>query len=173
VRAGLVAATSPPPFSLIARGDRVALVISTGPPASTVPVVSGAALAAAQRRLRQAGLAVTLVTEQSRQRANTVLRETPAAGARVRRGSVVRLTVAMPIPRVALPRVTGQRKQRAAATISALGFAVKFVNRAVSRASQRGVVLAQSPRTGRKLQRGGTVTLTVGKPKPGKLHVHG
>jgi len=105
VAAGLVASTSPPPFAIVARGDRVTVVISAGPPASTVPQVSGAQISAAQRRLRHAGLGVTVVTRQSRERAGTVLGETPPAGAHVRRATVVRLTIAAPIPKVAVPRV--------------------------------------------------------------------
>jgi beta-lactam-binding protein with PASTA domain len=168
--AGKVAWTSPAPFSLVAPRARVVLIVSTGASRPTVPQVTvphalGALLPVAERRLLRARMKVVVTERQSTRKAGTVLGQTPRPGARVRRGAVVRLVVAAAIPRVGIPLVVGQRERGAATAISSLGLTVAFADRPVRRASQLGVVLAQTPRAGRKVERGSTVTLTVGRPR--------
>jgi beta-lactam-binding protein with PASTA domain len=168
-RARAVAWTSPPPFSLVARRARVLLIVSTGASRprvlrATVPRARGALLPVAERRLLRTHLRVVVTERQSTRKAGTVLGQTPHPGTRVRRGAVVRLVVAMPIPRVGVPLVVGRRERPAATAISSLGLAVAFVDRPVRRAPQVGVVLAQSPRAGRKVEPGSKVTLTIGRP---------
>jgi serine/threonine-protein kinase len=166
IGAGLVASTSPPPFAVVSRGARVVLVASTGAPRIAVPKVQGALLPAAERRLMQAGLTFVVANQQARQKPGTVLGQTPRAGARVRRGTVAHLLVATSIPVVAIPGVTGERAERAATAISSLGLAVTFTHRPVDKASQIGLVLAQTPVHGRKVARGSKVMLTLGIQRP-------
>jgi beta-lactam-binding protein with PASTA domain len=167
-RAGMVASTTPPPFSRVAPRARVILLVSTGVSREVVPRVRGALLPAARRRLLRLRMGVVVTERQSARKVGTVLAQTPRPGARVRRGAVVRLVVATAIPRVRVPRVVGEPQQRAATAISSRGLALAFAGRPVRRAARVGVVVAQAPRAGRRVDRGSKVTLTVGRPKASK-----
>ncbi len=128
-----------------------------------MPHVTGLPLATARRRLQALGLRSTAETVASTQSAGTILAQSPVAGAQLRRGMTVQLRVAATPTGIAVPAVVGLDESSARDQLARAGFQVETTDQTVSDPSQDGVVLAVSPPAGRKLQRGATVTLTVGR----------
>ena len=94
--AGTVLLTDPPARTKIQKGMVIDLVISKGEQKKrvTVPNVTGATLEAATESIKNKGLSVGRVTkEKSKERAGTIIAQTPAQG-EVEEGSSVDLTIA-------------------------------------------------------------------------------
>jgi serine/threonine-protein kinase len=101
-----------------------------------------------------------VVYVRSNQPENTVVRQSPAAGTSVRRGSVVRIDVsAGPTPAYqTVPNVVGQTERAARRTLRQAGFTV-----AVFRVAGRsGIVVRQQPASGNNAPQGGQVDIFVG-----------
>ena len=96
-----------------------------------------------------------------------MLAQDPAARGRAPRGSTVRLTVAIEPKQIAVPDVIGRTQNNATKTLSGRGFEVSSEVEAVDTADRDGKVLKQSPTpAGGKVDRGSTVTITVGSFDP-------
>ena len=67
---------------------------------------------------------------------------------------------------VAVPKVTGQSLPQASATLAAAGFKVSQVTVPVTKQSDDGMVVAQSPTAGSQAAKGSTVALSVGQYTP-------
>lgn len=95
VASGAVISETPAAASSVAKGSAVALVVSSGPPAVSVPNVVGDTQAAATTALTAAGLSVGTVTQATSASvaSGDVISENPAAGASVANGSAVALVV--------------------------------------------------------------------------------
>lgn len=95
VSKGHVYKQEPDPGTPVVPGETaVKVYISAGPPAVTVPDVTGMNVNDATNRLVQSGLSVADITkESSSQPADTVLRMSPAAGTGVAKGTGIRLVV--------------------------------------------------------------------------------
>ena len=93
---GAVLETSPAVGTSVAPSTRIDLVVSSGPPAVNAPDVVGQSYASARAMLEQIGLKVGDVTTDSLSTAapQTVISQTPAAGARVAPGSKISLSIA-------------------------------------------------------------------------------
>ena len=93
---GAVLQTLPAAGAPVAPSTRIDLVVSSGPPAVNAPDVVGQPYASARAMLEQVGLKVGDVTTDSLSTAlpQTVISQTPAAGARVAPGSKVSLSIA-------------------------------------------------------------------------------
>jgi beta-lactam-binding protein with PASTA domain len=128
-----------------------------------MPRVAGLSVTAATQHLRALGLRTDVQRVVSSQTAGTVLGQTPAAGAQLRRGMSVTLSVAAPAPQVAVPDVTGLSESAAQQQLTGDGFVVSVVDQTVSDPSQDGVVVDVNPGTGTSVSRGATVTITVGR----------
>jgi beta-lactam-binding protein with PASTA domain/predicted Ser/Thr protein kinase len=172
VRPNRVVAQSPPGSSLAERGEGVEIEVSTGPQRLPVPDVVGKAEDDAR-----AALEAFKVTVQEKEDAKadpgTVLAQSPARGT-LRRGSPVRLTVAIEPKKIAVPDVTGRSQNFATKTLSRAGFEISVEEAAVTSPDQDGLVQKQSPTSGGgKVERGSSVTITVGRfdptlnPEPG------
>jgi beta-lactam-binding protein with PASTA domain len=96
--AGTVLAQTPPAGKRAKPGTQVVLEVAKGQAAVSVPSVTGQSEQQAAATLRSAGLTARLVTVPSTQPAGTVVAQNPAAGAKVARGSAVRLNVARATP---------------------------------------------------------------------------
>jgi eukaryotic-like serine/threonine-protein kinase len=92
---GAVLQTYPAAGTGVAPSTRVDLVVSSGPPAVNAPDVVGQSYAAARAMLEQVGLRVGDVTTDSLATGvpQTVISQTPAAGARLTPGSRVSLSI--------------------------------------------------------------------------------
>lgn len=91
---GTVLAQQPRAGTTLSRGETVALVISAGTEAFSLPDVTGEGLELAQGTLQSRGLTVLVQTQQSSSASGTVLSSEPLPGAQVHTGDTVRLTVA-------------------------------------------------------------------------------
>jgi eukaryotic-like serine/threonine-protein kinase len=166
--------TSPPGGSLAQRKSNVTLFLSSGPAQVTVPDVVGQSESSASGELSNAGLRTDITEEESAdQQPGTVLRQDPAAGVKVAKGSTVAIVVAKAPAQVTVPDVTGSDQAGAEQRLGAAGFNVSTQTRAVTDPAQDGVVVAQRPSGGTRADKGSTVTIVVGKastpttPAPG------
>jgi eukaryotic-like serine/threonine-protein kinase len=164
VAQGKVIGTEPPAGTELQVGSPVAVLVSSGPAQLRVPDVSGDSQSGAEAALTAVGLAVGTVTQQvsATQMAGSVLAQSPSAGASVRTGSKVALTVAKTSDEVAVPKVVGQNETQASAALGGAGFVPSVVQTPTSEESKVGIVLRQSPTAGKMVRKGATVTLTVG-----------
>lgn len=156
--------TFPAAGTRLDKNDIVTLLISSGPKQVELPDLRGKSQETAERRLSDLGLEVEISeTESSEEDPGTVLTQSPLPKVEVDKGSTVLLTVAKESKQVELPSIVGDTQEDAASTLSALGFAVAFVDREVTDAASDGIVVRQSPSSGRKVDKGARVTLTVGR----------
>ena len=93
---GAVLEAVPAAGTAVAPSTRIDLVVSSGPPSVNAPDVVGQSYASARAMLEQVGLKVGDVMTDSLSMAapQTVISQTPAAGARIAPGSKVSLTIA-------------------------------------------------------------------------------
>jgi eukaryotic-like serine/threonine-protein kinase len=92
---GAVLSTNPAAGTAVSPSTRVDLVVSSGPPAVNAPDVVGQSYGAARAMLEQVGLRLGDVTTDSLATGipQTVISQTPAAGARVAPGTRVSLSI--------------------------------------------------------------------------------
>jgi serine/threonine-protein kinase len=168
VAAGKVIGTNPAAGTELQLGSPVTVLVSSGPEAVHVPNVVGQSLSSAEATLTNAGLAVGTVTKRvsSAQPANTVLAQSPAAGASVHTGQKINLTVAQASNEAVVPNVVHSGEATAAAALGEAGFKPKPVSAPTTDPAQVGVVLKQSPPPGTHARKGSSVTLTVGAAAP-------
>lgn len=184
---GTVVAQHPAANTKVARGSKVRINVSTGsagqtpttagtttrgtttttPAAKTVrvPKVVGLQQSAAQRRLNAAGLGSRVVYIASPKPAGQVIGQSPAAGTQAKRGSKVRIDVALgsnPGPQANVPDVVGQDQQTATSTLRNAGFTVQVITVPATDPSQNGVVVDEQPAAGSKAPKGSQVTIYVG-----------
>jgi beta-lactam-binding protein with PASTA domain/predicted Ser/Thr protein kinase len=159
--------------SLSESGKAVKIVVSSGPERLPVPDVVGKSQDDARSALDAFKVTVT-TKEDDGADPGTVLAQDPAARSRAARGSTVRLTVAIEPKQIDVPDVVGRSQNNATKTLSGRGFEVSSTVEAVDTLAQDGKVLKQSPApAGGKVNRGSTVTITVGRfdpelnPEPG------
>ncbi len=161
---GRVISTSPPENSQLEKGRTVVLVVSSGPEQVTVPDVTGGDEDTARSKLEAAGLTVDASEEESTSEdAGTVLRQTPAAGGKVDKGSAVKIVVAKAPPEVDVPDVLDQPEDQARSALRGAGFEVRVREQATTDPNQDGTVLEQNPAGGEKVEKGSRVTIVVGK----------
>jgi beta-lactam-binding protein with PASTA domain len=134
----------------------------------TVPDVTGMTLENAELALADAGLEVGRVTEEATEdaEANTVLSQTPPANEVVAEGSRVDLVVASAVEGVEVPDVVGLSLDDATATLEDAGLTVRS-EEVFSDDVEAGLVTAQSPQPGTRVESGAEVALSVSKgPEP-------
>jgi serine/threonine-protein kinase len=161
---GLVLGQSPKAGKRVVQGSVVTLTVSKGKPGVAVPKLVGLAAADAVQQLQKKGLSAQLHQAPAQAAPGTVVKQSPAAGKRAKRGTAVQLTVAKGAAAVAVPDVTGQSQQDAVNTLKGQGLAARVVD--VPSTKPAGTVVAQSPSAGTKTQQGSTVRLNVAATAP-------
>jgi beta-lactam-binding protein with PASTA domain len=167
-RRGTVVDQVPTEGAEVARDSTVQIEVAKPPPAPAVqrvevPDVVGAEASAARGELRAAGLRVTTVEVASQQPAGTVVSQSPRAGAEVREGARVRLTVSSGPAKVAVPDLVGLDETSARQELERAGFQVQVTDESITDPAQDGVVLRQTPSGGSSAGDGAVVTLVVGR----------
>jgi serine/threonine-protein kinase len=143
------------------------LIVSSGPEQVSVPNVVGNSEDEARNTLEGAGLRADVTQEESADKdPGTVLRQTPSGGAKVDKGSAVKLVVAKAPPDVDVPDVVDQQQGDAENALRGAGFKVRTRSQDVDTLDQDGVVIDQDPAGGEKLEKGSRVTIVVGKFNP-------
>ena len=163
---GAVVAQTPVAGEAANAGTRVVLDVSHGQDQATVPSLAGVSRDEAERRLRDAGLELGDVGEQTSDTARgIVLQASPASGVAVPAGTRVNVVVSAGPTRISLPDVVGRELDLARGTLEQLGLVLAPVEYDSLSALPAGTVVAQSPAAGSPIAGGSTVTLRVaGRP---------
>jgi beta-lactam-binding protein with PASTA domain len=144
----------------IQKGDRVTLLVSTGPPQTSVPNVVGMDYADAVQALDDANLKAKKHEVFSQKRSGQVVAQNPKAGEQVTEGTEVVLNVSKGAKQVQVPSVVGMSEANARATLQQAGFQVTSTS-APSDSTPQGNVSDQSPDGGTQAEKGSTVSITV------------
>ena len=161
---GMVVAQAPDGGARLSQGETVALTVSAGKPRLTVPNVVGLPAATAVKKLKAAGLGWTQRVVFASVPPGRVTAERPAAGAAVKKGSTVGLTVSRGPQRVSVPNVVGRRRDDAIARLRSAGFHAAVFS--VPSTSPRGFVVAQNPQSSAKAPKGSRVRINVSQGAP-------
>jgi eukaryotic-like serine/threonine-protein kinase len=160
VEKGRVMSQNPDAGTRIQKGDRVTLLVSTGPPTTQVPNVVGMDYADAVQTLDDANLTSRKREIFSNKPAGQVITQNPKAGEQVVEGTEVVLKVSKGKKTAQVPNVVGMSEADARATLEHAGFQVQSID-APSSDTPQGVVFDQSPDSGTEVPDGSTVTITV------------
>jgi eukaryotic-like serine/threonine-protein kinase len=160
---GQATGTSPGAATAVPRGTPIALFLSSGPAAATVPDVVGRTQGQAAAAISGAGFKVDTQRQVSTTTApGKVISQDPAGHGAAPPHSVVTIVVAKAPPTVNVPRVKGDPETVAANELQSEGFVVNPVARAVNSQANAGIVLSQNPAGGSARQKGATVTIVIG-----------
>ena len=162
VPVGTVFAEKPSAGTRVTKGSVITLLVSSTAEV-TVPDVTGMQASEAVATLHRKGLSTQTATAVSPKAPGTVLSESPAAGNRVAKGSVVTLRISR--GKVRVPNVVGQKTGSASATIRGAGLVPKPVK--VPSPQAKGTVVAQAPHGGARLAPGSAVRVER-LPRPGR-----
>jgi beta-lactam-binding protein with PASTA domain/predicted Ser/Thr protein kinase len=159
---GVVISETPPAGSIVGKGTRVTIAVSTGPGSSPLPNVAGLTASQASAKLKEAGFEPTTEKQPSATVASgRVISTNPSAGTETQAGSSVTVLVSSGPAQTTVPDVVGQSRAAAEATLTNAKLAPGAITQRTSTEQSPGTVLEQSPATGSSLPDGGTVDLTV------------
>jgi eukaryotic-like serine/threonine-protein kinase len=161
---GIVVAQAPEGSARLSQGGTVALTVSGGKPKLGVPNVVGLPVAKAVKKLKAAGLGFDQRVVFASAPPGRVTAQRPAAGAAVKKGSTVTLTVSKGPQRVAVPNVVGRRRDDAIARLRSAGLHAAVFS--VPSSSPRGFVVAQNPQPDAKAPKGSPVRINVSQGGP-------
>ena len=161
---GVVVVQAPQGGARLSQGGTVALTVSRGRPKLAAPNVVGLPIATAAKRLKAAGLESTQRVVFASAPPGRVVTQRPSAGAAVKKGATVALTVSRGPQRVAVPTVVGRRRDDAVARIKQAGLVPAVFS--VPSQEPRGFVVAQSPQAGTKAAKHSRVRLNVSQGAP-------
>ena len=166
VTVGLVTRTDPGAGATQDRDGTVVVFVSVGPAPVNVPDVEGMDQVEATQTLNNASFKVQKSSEPSATvPAGSVISTNPAAGSAAPHGATVTIIVSTGPEQVTVPNVStpGNPMTQAQATsaLTAAGLDVRVVM-IPSSAPNNGKVITQSPVAGTTVNKGATVTITVG-----------
>jgi eukaryotic-like serine/threonine-protein kinase len=134
---------------------------AAGPPRVRVPDVVGDNVNDARDRLEEVRLDPSVKLRPSNAPEDEVINQDPAAGARIRRGGEVLLTVSSGPRQVSVPEITGQSVDEAAATLEDVGLELGEQTQETSDDFEEGTISAQSPSAGSEVDKGSAVDVVV------------
>ena len=162
--AGRILSQDPSPNASVKENTKINIVISQGPPQTTVPSLSGLTLDAAVTTLSQSKLVLGSRTfKASDQPENTIIGQTPGVGKSVAQGSAVNVVVSS--GEVKVPSVLNEVQAQAEADLKNAGFKVTVINQ-IDATDTAGTVVAQNPQGGVTAKQGSIVTITVAVAPP-------
>jgi serine/threonine-protein kinase len=162
IREGLAMRTVPGAGTEVERGERIQLFISSGPELVAVPAVIGLSGDSAETQISGAGLVPAVQEAESEQPEGEVIAQDPGAGAELRLGSTVTITVSTGIEQVVVPDVVGIGAGDAEAQLRAEGLAPVQRESEVTDPAQDGQVIDQRPAAGVEVEPGRQVVIVVG-----------
>ena len=163
---GRIISQDPAPGEFLPAGDPVDVLISTGNPEVVVPDVLGKGKIEARQQLKDLGLRVKLVKQDSDDEKDIVIDSDPRPATSVSTDSLVTLFYSDGPEEV--PSVLGMTQRRATRVLEKAGFNVSETYDPETRA-QKGTVLEQSPEAFSEQPDGSTVLITVSsyeEPQP-------
>ncbi|HEV2874262.1 MAG TPA: PASTA domain-containing protein, partial [Thermoleophilaceae bacterium] len=146
----------------VERGERIQLFISSGPELVAVPGVIGLSRDSAETQISDAGLVPAVQEQESEEPEGEVIAQDPSAGAELRRGSTVTITVSTGIEQVVVPDVIGIGAGDAERQLRAEGLVPVRRESEVSEPAEDGRVIDQRPGAGVELEPGREVVIIVG-----------
>jgi beta-lactam-binding protein with PASTA domain len=161
---GTVVAQAPEGGARLSQGGTVALTVSAGKPKLAAPNVVGLPVATAVKKLQATGLGYDQRVVFASAPPGRVTAQRPAAGAAVKKGSTVALTVSKGPQRVAVPNVVGRRRDDAIARLRSAGLHAAVFS--VPSSSPRGFVVAQNPQANSKAPKDSRVRINVSQGAP-------
>ena len=175
VASGEVFKQDPPSGQQVKRGDTITYWVSSGEPQATVPDLTNHTQDAAQTALVDAGLLLGAVTPEPSTTvpSGEVIRQDPAAGVEVAKGSAVNIVVSSGSPSpspspsptastVTIRNVYGMDSTSATDTLTADGFDVK-VKQKGGTGQPPGTVVEMVPEAGTVVASGSKVLLVIAK----------
>ena len=179
VSSGKVFKQDPPAGDEVKRGGTITYWVSSGKPQATVPDLTNLTQAAAQTALADAGLLLGVVTpeQSSIVPSGQVIRQDPAAGAAVAKGSAVNIVVSSGSPSpspspsptpsptistVTIPNVYGMDATTATGELTKAGLGV-VVKQKGGTGQPPGTVVKMVPNAGVVVASGSTVLLIIAK----------
>ncbi len=146
-------------------GQHVHVLVSLGPPTVVVPDLRGSSIRAAQINATQRGLTVgdvVAVHWTGIAPDQVVAQDPPASTAEVRRPAVnLLVSLGDPIPSYVCPRFVGMPLTEASTIIEGSGFKLGQVTPVAGATVPVGVILAQSPHPGSKINPGASLDFQV------------
>ena len=145
-------------------GGMIAAALAIAPKHVRVPSLRGMTSGRVTATAHRLHLRLTVRHRHSTAAAGTAIAQDPAAGTRVKEGSVLAITLSDGPPPVPVPKLVGYSSGDAQSTVrqAKLRPAIAMVP---SLGGAPGDVIAQSPDAGRHVAPGSTVTLSVGEPR--------
>ncbi len=162
VKEDLAIRTLPREATKVTRGTRVRLFVSSGPEQVTVPDVTGLSRDSAEARLRDEGLGVSVVEQESDEPEDDVISQDPAGGTELAKGETVTITVSTGRPQVDVPDVIGLSERSANSRLRSAGLEPVTQERTVTDPTQDGVVVEQRPGSGTQVDKGREVVIVIG-----------
>lgn len=163
---GVVLEQNPPAGVRVGSGAPINLVVSSGPETVVIPDVVGDSERDATAELNNLGLLVRPQDEYSETVAEgLVIRTDPVAGTEGVIGDTVLVVVSQGPAPVQVPNLLGMTENQARQAVEALGLSlnVSAARQPVVDPAQDGVVVNQVPTAGLTVNKGSTVTITLGQ----------
>ena len=154
----------------VKKGDKVAanttvtIQISTGKGDTNVPNVVGQTESSAINAIKTAGFKHNVNYEYSDQEQGKVIAQSPNANSKAKSGDTITITVSQGSEKAKVPSVVGQSQSSATAALSAAGLNVTVTNEN-SDSVASGNVISQSIDSGKYVEKGTTVNITVSSGK--------
>jgi serine/threonine-protein kinase len=162
VASGTVIAETPPAGSVVGKGTRVTISVSTGPGSAPLPGVVGLTASQANSKLKAAGFKPAQETQSSATvPSGHVISTDPPAGTELQGGSQVTVVVSGGPAQTSVPDMIGQSRAAAEAALSNAKLSLGVLTQQTTSEQSPGTVLEQSPAAGSSLAAGGKVNLTV------------
>jgi serine/threonine-protein kinase len=159
--AGRVFAQDPPGGNQVDKGAQVTIKVAAEAQKVKLPNFVGKDIDDAQDLAEASGLNLTKTEETSDTvAADKVIRQNPAAGGEVPKGSNVDVVVSSGKDQVAVPDVSGDEAADAANSLGQAGFKTK-TSREPSSTVDQGKVIRTDPPAGDRVEKGSTVTMIV------------
>lgn len=132
---------------------------------NTVPDVTNKPLAEAKLLLEDAGFVIGEVTEENDDKVlpGSVIRQTPSAGAPMKKGATISLVVSLGIKTAEVPDLVGQTEEAARKLIADAGFSANPMPGEFHESIESGLIISQDPEPGQELPVGSAISYTPSK----------
>jgi len=161
-----VIGTDPPAGTAAAKGQRIDIIVSSGPPVVVVPDTVGMSPADAKSALTGLGLQVgsEITTSSPTVPKGQVIGTDPTAGTSVASGQTIALLISSGPELVTVPVTVGSAESSAVLALQAAGFNVNpMINREFNSKYDSGIVFKTSPAGKAKAAKGSQVDIWVSK----------
>jgi serine/threonine-protein kinase len=159
---GLIAGIIAVVLLLLIGGGALAYSLLSGP-SVVAPDIKGKTLSQAQQALDAVGLKLRVEKEVTNDKVQPgrVISQNPASGAKMKKGDTVTVVMSKGLETVAAPDLTGKTEAEAAAILKKAGLLLGKVDTGNSDTVAEGQVMAQSPKAGARVEKGGAIDITI------------